>query len=431
MNEIRYERRMTASYMILQENQPDLFDEKVLRRRQIPGLLPMEFSSIDGQVEYWYQITGRKSLETYCNLHTVGLDFMEKLVVRLADQIEVCNRNLLCCDYLMLAPELIFVENDTNEVRFAFCPGLKQDLGETFRGLMEYLLSKLDHTDADAVVVAYELYEKTLEEGYSILDLRKSIAQAHMLRGRRENEKSEASKELCDREDVQRSKTFHARKSEKCDDESCEAVVETRKEIKGNKEKSKLHMQADAIGLGDFWDICYENMKDDMEPFVKFYRKIQGLMEWTKASDRKRHRVFSKKSVRRKEKAEMVECNIYEEPIAFSREEETHKTVCLSDFRIHPDGLLLYEGYEDYRDFQVGKQSCVLGKSTDADMRIDRNTISKLHAQICYEEGDYYIEDLNSTNGTMVNGELLSYGERRKLVSNDILMLADVKYRFV
>ena len=40
-------------------------------------------------------------------------------------------------------------------------------------------------------------------------------------------------------------------------------------------------------------------------------------------------------------------------------------------------------------------------------------------------------EDLNSTNGTMVNGEALSYKERRKLEINDIVQLADVQYKFV
>ena len=42
----------------------------------------------------------------------------------------------------------------------------------------------------------------------------------------------------------------------------------------------------------------------------------------------------------------------------------------------------------------------------------------------------YYIEDLNSTNGTFVNDEPLAYKERRKLNSNDMIRFADVRYRF-
>ena len=41
--------------------------------------------------------------------------------------------------------------------------------------LMEYLLSKLDHEDKEGVQQAYKLYDMTLQEGYSIKDLKQMI----------------------------------------------------------------------------------------------------------------------------------------------------------------------------------------------------------------------------------------------------------------
>lgn len=51
----------------------------------------------------------------------------------------------------------------------------------------------------------------------------------------------------------------------------------------------------------------------------------------------------------------------------------------------------------------------VIGSGKDADIRLGDNTaISRKHARLFVSNGDYYIEDLGSTNGTCVNGETLS-----------------------
>ena len=62
---------------------------------------------------------------------------------------------------------------------------------------------------------------------------------------------------------------------------------------------------------------------------------------------------------------------------------------------------------------------------------IGKDTISRFHAVINKENQEFYIEDLNSTNGTFVNDEVLAYKEKKLLKSNDIVRFADVKYRFV
>lgn len=43
----------------------------------------------------------------------------------------------------------------------------------------------------------------------------------------------------------------------------------------------------------------------------------------------------------------------------------------------------------------------------------------------------FYIEDLNSTNGTFVNGVMLAYTQKKKLEPMDRVTFADVEYLFV
>lgn len=51
--------------------------------------------------------------------------------------------------------------------------------------------------------------------------------------------------------------------------------------------------------------------------------------------------------------------------------------------------------------------------------------ISRIHAVIHVQEGDYYLEDAGSLNGTLLNGEIVKPGVRfrKKLNNGDIITL--------
>ncbi len=62
-----------------------------------------------------------------------------------------------------------------------------------------------------------------------------------------------------------------------------------------------------------------------------------------------------------------------------------------------------------------------LGSSSDSVLHVPYAGISREHSCISYIKDDYYIEDLQSTNGTYINGQLLS-GER-KLNNGDLISM--------
>jgi len=55
--------------------------------------------------------------------------------------------------------------------------------------------------------------------------------------------------------------------------------------------------------------------------------------------------------------------------------------------------------------------------------------ISRHHAWVLQMQGGYWVEDLGSTNGTMINGELL--GERRQINPGDRLTVGKTELVFV
>jgi pSer/pThr/pTyr-binding forkhead associated (FHA) protein len=69
-----------------------------------------------------------------------------------------------------------------------------------------------------------------------------------------------------------------------------------------------------------------------------------------------------------------------------------------------------------------------IGRSADADVQIEDRFASGVHARLYSRGADYYVEDLNSTNGTFLNGGRLN-GEA-KLSDLDELRIGDTEFRF-
>jgi hypothetical protein len=69
-----------------------------------------------------------------------------------------------------------------------------------------------------------------------------------------------------------------------------------------------------------------------------------------------------------------------------------------------------------------------IGRSTDADVRIEDRFASGVHARIYSREASYYVEDMNSTNGTFLNDAQLS-GEA-PLSDLDEIRIGDTEFRF-
>jgi ABC transport system ATP-binding/permease protein len=66
-----------------------------------------------------------------------------------------------------------------------------------------------------------------------------------------------------------------------------------------------------------------------------------------------------------------------------------------------------------------GRSEFSMGRDPANDMVIDHPSVSRVHAQIRLEGGNYTIYDLNSTNGTFVNGQQV-WGNRRLVVNDNI-----------
>lgn len=366
--EIHYERTIGSSYMKVPALEEDNLDVRIMLQRSLKGLISVERCYINGQSQYWYDISGKQALESFVKINTLDYSLFEMLILRICEQLEILEWNLLNANGLVLDPEFIFLNHKGEEISFVFDPEANKNIVKELQRLLEYLLSKLDHTDRERVQGAYELYELSLSEGCQLKDLEQLILKRRM----------EQTKEYPLQIETEISKVAES---------ECAYGQERNMDSKGNKIKKVL---------GDKLSMFHRFAKETLMPHPK----------------------------------ENIPTVVYPED-----EEETlnmtcHPTVCIATAFGEPRGVLIYEGMGDFPDFELEQTTCVIGKSARARFQIQKETISNFHAKIEYLDG-YYIEDMNSTNGTFVNDEILNYRDRKFLNSGDVIRFADIKYRFL
>ena len=74
------------------------------------------------------------------------------------------------------------------------------------------------------------------------------------------------------------------------------------------------------------------------------------------------------------------------------------------------------------REYTQGR--VIVGRASDADFRIDNPDVSRHHAAIYWSSGAIVIEDLGSTNGTMVNGYPVS---STTISPDDVIVIGDCR----
>ena len=378
--EITYKRDINSSYMIIPGISEESFDEERILQRNLPGLLPIEKCYVAAVGQYWYDITGKQALDGYCRINNIGKTFFENLILKLCQTIECLEWNLIDVNCLVLDPEMVFLNVYGEEVSFVAYPFHNGDLRTELQQLLEYLLTKLDHKDNTVVGWAYKLYEMVLMEGMSIAQLKRVILEERTQKVVLEPEKQYFT----------------------------ECVQEE------NRIELPQTAQEEQHKGGVLEQISIARVKEVIMGY------IQGWKEQL------RHRIEALLGT--KDKQEMPR-------IIYPEEEEKEEQVT-----IHPTvglGVVKNESHElscdrkgDFPDYVLEKGAYLVGKNPQVQIRINKDTVSQYHARIEYQGEGYYIEDLNSTNGTYVNEQLLSYKSRKQLQRGDSIRFGDVGYHF-
>jgi pSer/pThr/pTyr-binding forkhead associated (FHA) protein len=92
--------------------------------------------------------------------------------------------------------------------------------------------------------------------------------------------------------------------------------------------------------------------------------------------------------------------------------------------------LIIHEGERAGQRWTIQQESVILGRGTECDLVLPERQVSRQHLKIKLIEDRYIAEDLDSKNGTWINGQPLK-GERPLKDGDEIQLALVVKLAFV
>jgi pSer/pThr/pTyr-binding forkhead associated (FHA) protein len=95
--------------------------------------------------------------------------------------------------------------------------------------------------------------------------------------------------------------------------------------------------------------------------------------------------------------------------------------------RIRPPSggmALVLTGFYEGLEFPLDRDRIVIGRGRKADLALAEATISRAHAAIGFDGGQFFVEDLGSTNGTLVNGAPVA---RQSLKNDDEIQMGKLR----
>jgi len=92
--------------------------------------------------------------------------------------------------------------------------------------------------------------------------------------------------------------------------------------------------------------------------------------------------------------------------------------------------LIVLRGPDRGREYEVRVTPTIIGRDDKADVVLSGDSVSRRHAFISFKNGRYFLKDMDSTNGTKLNGSFIKQGKEEPLKSEDRIELGDVLLQF-
>ena len=457
--QIDYKRDLNHTYVILQEKkEPDTasYQIRMLLTNAIPGLLDCKIGKMDDKTLFYYEVTSRQSLQSVFEQRSIGAEALRKLFEQLLDLLEELGQYLLAPDGLVLQPELVFADANLENFSFCYLPGKQGHTGcfqKQIRELMEYLLPKLDHQEQDAVVLGYGLYREISAEIFSVemiqallyqtgKEKKETTEQEEKERPREQNPPVQMEETLWEEQEAEAAENFFVEAEEEKDEGRWKNIVEAVicigflggvLALRWTQAETVWYLvlggAAAVVGIVSL----------ALELFSE-YQNRKGLKQkdgtWNPQSDTEQQGWRRDSSVEKEktwEKNEEQENRKMHSLMDLEGQEEDlfGKTELLTSPEDEGRAYLIPIDPIDLPLIPIERGSTLIGKlSAAADVILPYRTVSRLHAKlVSTEEGDYLL-DLNSRNGTTVNGVPLMGETKRKLEDGDDISFAGKKYRY-
>ena len=107
------------------------------------------------------------------------------------------------------------------------------------------------------------------------------------------------------------------------------------------------------------------------------------------------------------------------------------RTLLISERRRPPvvGWLVAMNGEQKGEDFRLQEGQNMIGATADCQITLKDATVTEKHASLRYQDGKFFLTDLDSTNGTFLNDRTERIA-REELRDNDMIRIGDITLKF-
>lgn len=478
---ISYERENNNSYMVLRKE--DFNDEdyqiKMVKLNKPSHFLKFTISEINERKCIYYDITSKQQMSRVYEFGKMTIEDIKSIFVNISEMVRIVDSYMLDLDKVIMEPQYIYMTMVDKKLYFAYCPGKSNsDFYEKMRSLFEYIMERFDHSvDKSCIVKLYDIYQKILVRDYDPYNLI-WLFREPLTRGEKPDDKPEntinKAEEINKPEEI-----YKERNIDNKDDRDViiptvmtETLVEDEDEKKTGPSRktivncisllliitgiiSMFLKQYAVIRIGVIPSVLCIIVGVLINVFKDFFTGKEVKREKEVEIPYKIPQPKIKYSYDKDENSKPYMPQILAEAVADETMEksaqqydkECNKTMLLSDyvrqlkinkFYLKPMDVDTVNievkdnsgiDIEGNSAISINKFPCIIGSMKEiSDLTIKEPVVSKMHACISVKNGDYFIEDMNSTNCTYLNGSVAENHKQYILNNGDIIRIADKSF---
>jgi len=374
MLQAEFLRSVQANYeRILLEEKPEekKYQYCILMRGGIKGLLPCSLRYINGSAFLYYDITSKQNVSQLYQEKRIDRDWMKDFLWSLRQIRLELSRFLLDIQNVIWYPEHIFQDLDRSIFSFLYYPYYEGE--DSFLRLLDFFVERINYEDEMLVEFVYKMYDRYESVGYDYLK-NQIFQDAEWM--------DKPQEETVVKQEIPT------------------AVIPEPSEI--NTFNGSPEEKNEKKGLRFFFENKLKKGKADK---VDYQRELQLSLIGHEQQNFK-----------------IAEEDTYAE--------EYGQTIYISEGEETVQQRRLYTA-NDQILVQLDNPAYVIGKKKDeVEVVLEDASISRMHARIIREKDSYYIEDLNSTNGTFKNNLRMQPYEKRELEEGDEIRMGKVVLYF-
>lgn len=474
-----FTKNFSKNYMIL-DDFPDYeysndFRLEMLSYNSIPGTLDFSYELINNKPLFKYDITSKQAFSSLFSTEKITYKAFIAVLLSLIDVIGSLEEYLINTDSLILKSEYIFLDPEKYTTYFTICPAHNNDFYAELNNFFNDVLKKIDHNDDKLVLLSYRLATISSKDGFNISMLKSILISAappdkenatDFAKPQKNLETTISSENISTINDFSENDNLHFNVTENSNNSS-DLSTQFKKFwnnstfIHKNSTKTKnlytistgfytkvifltiISLIVLSIGI---YLLASKNASFELSMFVivldicfsigsiRYLIELYPTSKIPQLGEHYRNNVSHFDNLSNDNEEEInfpLTISKSNTPEKGDETEEYGDTVILNIHSKASNHRLVYTGADFIDNVPINTYPFTIGKlKNSVNMIINNPLISRIHACIYSEDNNFYIEDLNSSNGTYINDILLRPHERFPLKEGDLIKFSHLVYVF-